>query len=39
MKTLGFQTFLSNPEAEPRGILMIKRKKTTENREDGSARN
>jgi hypothetical protein len=25
MKTLGFQTFLSNPEAEPRGIQLIKR--------------
>jgi hypothetical protein len=24
MKTLGFQTFLSNPEAEPRGIQLIK---------------
>ena len=26
MKTLGFQTFLSNPEAEPRGIQLIKSK-------------
>jgi hypothetical protein len=24
MKTLGFQTFLFNPEAEPRGIQLIK---------------
>ena len=24
MKTLGFQTFLSNPEADPRGIQLIK---------------
>lgn len=26
MKTLGFQTFLCNPEAKPRGIQLIKLK-------------
>ena len=26
MKTLGFQTFLYNPEVEPRGIQLIKQK-------------
>ncbi len=32
MKTLGFQTFLCNPEAEPRGILLIKPKPKDKNK-------